>query len=95
MGLLDAFSPKKKVESLLADKMVGPATEKAIEIIKEKGEGNTKEPLTAWVSDKIKESASSIIPEQLKSASKEIIDKAIENVVGQAVEQAKKNLHKT
>ncbi|OGQ78611.1 MAG: hypothetical protein A2289_09920 [Deltaproteobacteria bacterium RIFOXYA12_FULL_58_15] len=94
MGFLDKLNPKKKVEELLASKVMGPAVERAVTAINQKGEETAKKEITIWVSNQIKAQAATVIPEPLTGASDEIINNASKKVVNEAFIKAKEQLKK-
>ena len=62
MGLFDFLNPKKKIEKLLQEKVMGQVMEKAKTLIKEKGEEKAREELKGFAASKIQEQANSVIP---------------------------------
>lgn len=92
MGLFDFLNPKKKIEKLLQDKVMGPVLEKAMTSIKEKGEEKAKEEIKAFAVAKCQEHANSTIPGPLQKYSDKIIDKVAGNVAEKAFDMAKEKV---
>lgn len=89
MGLFDFLNPKKRIEKLLQEKVMGQVMEKAKTLIKEKGEEKAREELKAFATSKIQEQANSVIPGPLQKHSDKIIEGAAGKVVDQAMDKIK------
>jgi hypothetical protein len=89
MGLFDFLNPKKKIEKLLSEKVMGQVVEKATKAIKEKGEEKAREEIKVFAADLMTKQADSIIPGPFKSKAGEIIDKAADKIADKAIEQVK------
>jgi len=95
VGFFDFLNPKKKFEKLLSDKVKGPAIEKAVKLIKEKGEEAAKDELAGWVGEQMNSAINELdIPSALSGVKDKIVEDAAGKVVDEAFEEAKKRVAK-